>query len=357
MLFSLFKPLLYKVDAEKAHKLTIKALKSGLLPKSHNLDEHKLKTKVWGLNFDNPIGLAAGFDKNAEALSGILDMGFGFVEVGTVTPKPQDGNPLPRVFRHVSTGSVINRMGFPNGGVALFKKNIQAFRLANPDIKTPIGLNIGMNKDQTVPEDDYCLLIREIGQYADYLTVNVSSPNTPGLRDLQSPEFLKPFLKKLLKEKAILPNTPPLLVKLAPDLTDKQIVDISKVLLDVKIDGVILTNTTLDRPSVLPDDFANEKGGLSGSLVKEKSTAVIAKFFTETKGQVPIVGIGGVSSAEDVIEKMRAGASIVQLYTGLIYHGPALPNKICKKIVEFLDENGYNNISNIVGEMHGNGKK
>ncbi|MGB1077040.1 MAG: quinone-dependent dihydroorotate dehydrogenase, partial [Bdellovibrionales bacterium] len=337
---------------EKAHKLTIKGLKTGILRKCGGIDDPRLSVDFCGLSFPNPIGLAAGFDKNAEALGGILNMGFGFAEVGTVTPKPQDGNPTPRVFRHVPTGSVINRMGFPNGGVTVFQKNIVKFRASHPSLKTPVGLNIGMNKDQTEPEKDYTLLIRRIGQYADYLTVNVSSPNTPGLRDLQAPEFLKPFLTQLIAEKRKLENNPPLLVKLAPDLSDEQISGISKVLVDVKIDGVILTNTTLDRPDVLPSDFAQEKGGLSGALVKDKSTETISKFYKQTKGQVPIIGIGGISTVEDVVEKVRAGASLVQLYTGLIYNGPGLPNALCKKLVEFLEENAYKNISDLVGEDH-----
>lgn len=352
MLFSLAKPFLYKLDPEKAHNLTIKALKSCLLPSVARVEDDRLQSEFCGMTVDNPIGLAAGFDKNAEALSGLLNMGFGFVEVGTVTPKPQEGNSKPRVFRDVKTKSVINRMGFPNGGVEAFKDNIQRFRHTYPAVHVPIGINIGMNKDQEVPEDDYMFLIREVGQYADYLTVNISSPNTPGLRDLQDPAFLKPFLEKLLLEKATLPNNPPLLVKLAPDLTDSQIEDIARVLIAVKIDGVILTNTTLDRPDALPKDFSDEKGGLSGVLVKDKSTAVISKFYQATGGNIPIIGVGGVSSAEDVIEKMRAGASLVQLYTGLIYHGPLLPVDLCKKIVDFLDEKGYNSVSDLVGEAH-----
>ena len=351
-MYGLIKAFVFQLKPETAHKLTIKALKMGVLPKKNAMKDGRLESNLMGISFPNPIGLAAGFDKNAEAISGIIGMGFGFVEVGTVTPKAQVGNPTPRVFRHVATKSVINRMGFPNEGVTVFKDNIQKFRSKNSAVKVPVGLNIGMNKDQTEPEKDYRLLIQEVGQYADYLTVNVSSPNTPGLRDLQNPDFLEPFLTALMEEKGALENNPPLLVKLAPDLNEGQIKAIAKVLLRVKIDGVILTNTTLDRPDALPDDFANEKGGLSGALVKDKSTMVISKFYKETNGAIPIIGIGGVSSVDDVIEKMRAGASLVQLYTALIYHGPDLPYALCKKIVEFLAQNGYNNISELVGEDH-----
>ncbi len=351
-MYELLKPFIFQMPPETAHKVTIKALKANVVPMCKNIQDKRLETEICGMKFPNPVGLAAGFDKNAEAISGILGMGFGFVEVGTVTPKPQGGNPTPRIFRDVKTKSVINRMGFPNEGCRVFKDNIKKFRASNPSCKTPIGLNIGMNKDQTEPEKDYIYLIQEVGEYADYLTVNVSSPNTPGLRDLQSPEFLEPLLKTLISEKNKLDNKPPLFVKLAPDLTDKQISDISRVLVSIKIDGVILTNTTLERPDVLPSSFAQEKGGLSGSLVKDKSTAVISKFYKETKGKVPIIGIGGVSSIDDVIEKMRAGASIVQIYTGLIYEGPTLPKVLCKKIMDFLDKNSYKHISNLVGEDH-----
>ncbi len=353
-MYNFFKPLLFKIPAEKAHDLTIKALKSGVFPRSKIVENKRLNTHVLGLTFPNPVGLAAGFDKNAEAVAGLFALGFGFVEVGTVTPKPQEGNPQPRVFRNVKTASVINRMGFPNEGLEVFKNNIQLYRHKANKTGYPVGLNIGMNKDQTAPEADYTLLIKELGLYADYLTINVSSPNTPGLRDLQAPEFLKPFLSALIKEKQALSNNPPLLVKLAPDLDDQQITEIAKVLVEVGIDGVILTNTTLDRPDILPQSFAGEKGGLSGALVKDKSTAVISKFYKAMNGSVPIIGVGGVSSALDVVEKMRAGASLVQLYTGLVYGGPNLPSKICQDIVEFLKHNRYEHISELVGEDHRN---
>ncbi len=354
-MYNFVKPFIFKLSPEKAHALTIKALKSGMFPSCilPNVGEDPcLKTELLGLEFSNPIGLAAGFDKNAEAISGLLGMGFGFVEVGTVTPKPQIGNPSPRIFRHAETGSVINRMGFPNEGLTVFKANIQKFCAKNPHVKTPIGLNIGMNKDQTEPEEDYKALIKDLGPYADYITVNVSSPNTPGLRNLQNPEFLKPFLKTLIKEKKNLSNNPPLLIKLAPDLNEVEIQAISKVLLDVKIDGIILTNTTLDRPDLLPSEFSKEKGGLSGALLKDKSTQVISAFYKETQGNIPIIGVGGVSTAEDVIEKIKAGASLIQLYTGLIYHGPQLPSILCKNIAKILKANDCKSLSDLVGDDH-----
>ncbi len=353
-MYDFIKPLIFKLQPEMAHRLTIKALRSGLSPRCGSKNDSSLRTEICGLTFSNPIGLAAGFDKNAEALFGILGMGFGFAEMGTVTPNPQEGNPCPRIFRHVPTGSVINRMGFPNEGLGVFKDNLKKFRDKHPALKAPIGVNIGMNKDQTDPEKDYILLIQELGQYADYLTVNVSSPNTPGLRDLQNPAFLAPFLTNLMAEKDKLENKPPLLVKLAPDLSEEQISSISKVLLEVGIDGIILTNTTLDRPDSLPSTFAQEKGGLSGALLKAKSTEIIAQFYHDTQGRLPIIGIGGVSTADDVIEKMRAGASLVQLYTALVYHGPALPRQICQDLGAFLKEKNYKNISELVGEDHKN---
>lgn len=333
-LYSLARPFLFKLDAEQAHGMTIRALKMGLVPSCPTLkaDYSELKTELWGRNFPNPVGMAAGFDKNAEVIGPLFNLGFGFVEVGTVTPKPQEGNPRPRIFRDPKNGAVINRMGFPNKGLKVFKDNISEFLSQKPRPQGVIGINIGMNKDQDDPVKDYTVLIHHLGPLADYLVINISSPNTPGLRDLQQKENLAPFLDKLVevRKKACRIDPPPLLLKLAPDLTKEQQEEIAEVVLNSGIDGLILTNTTLDRPDYLSSGFKDEKGGLSGTPVKEKSTEIVKNFAALTKGKLPIIGVGGISSAQDAQEKLDAGASLVQLYSGLVYEGPYLPKIICE---------------------------
>jgi dihydroorotate dehydrogenase len=346
ILFKLGKPFLHALDAETAHTLTIHGLKTGLYPACAPKTDPRLAQNIWGKTFSNPVGLAAGFDKNADVIAPMLKMGFGFVEVGTVTPKPQGGNPRPRVFRDKANKAVINRMGFPNAGLNAFKRNVEVFRSRKSGM---IGLNIGMNKEQTEPAKDYTLLIRELGALADYLTVNISSPNTPGLRNLQEPEFLEPLLSELIAARNDLANKPPLLVKLAPDLTEQQQHDIAAVLLDVGIDGVILGNTTLDRPDYLSANFREQKGGLSGAPLTQKSTTLIRHFYKLTNGKLPIIGVGGISSAQDAYDKIRAGASLVQLYSALVYHGPALINEINKGLVTLMQKDGLDNLSDAIG--------
>lgn len=347
LLFKLGKPFLHALDPETAHQLTIKGLKTGLYPACTDKDDRRLTQTLWGKTFANPVGLAAGFDKNADVIAPMLSMGFGFVEVGTVTPKPQSGNPRPRVFRDPSHDAVINRMGFPNEGLAVFKRNVQKFRARKHGM---VGLNIGMNKEQAEPAKDYTFLIREIGALADYLAVNISSPNTPGLRNLQEPEFLKPLLGGLIAARDELANKPPLLVKLAPDLTEQQQSDIASVLLDVGIDGVILGNTTLERPDYLPASFREEKGGLSGAPLTQKSTAVIRNFYKLTNGTLPIIGVGGISCAQDAYDKIRAGASLVQLYSALVFHGPALVGGIKKGLADLLGRDGFATLTEAIGK-------
>lgn len=350
--YHILRSVLFRLDAEKAHHLTLSALKYGLGPKVTLVQDQRLRVTLWNRSFPNPVGLAAGFDKNAEALGPLFHMGFGFVEAGTVTPKPQAGNPKPRIFRDVESESVINRMGFPNGGLNKFKDNIQTFLDQKPRPNGVLGLNIGMNKSQTDPAKDYVLLVRQLGALADYLTINISSPNTPGLRDLQRREPLMDLLGQVLEERKRscgTHNPPPLLLKLAPDLDEQQQGELAGAVIDSKIDGLILTNTTLDRPESLPADFAAEKGGLSGPYVRDKSTDVIANFYKLTKGRVPIIGLGGISSGADAYEKIKAGASLVQLYTSLIYKGPQLINEINRDLLSYLDHDGFKTLSDAVG--------
>jgi len=354
-LYKFIRPGIFKIDPETAHGLTIKALKTGMIKPCSVAQSERLEQSIFGLKFDNPVGMAAGFDKNAEVIVPLLKLGFGFTEPGTVTPKPQGGNPRPRIFRDPSNNAVINRMGFPNGGVRQFKPNLDKARNdpSRPDDGI-IGVNIGMNKGQQNPAEDYLSLIKDLAEQADYLTVNISSPNTPGLRDLQEKEPLTALLKQLMKRvRQVCPDYPtPLLVKLAPDLTEKQQEEIAETLLENKVSGVILTNTTLDRPDTLPEKFASEKGGLSGAPVREKSTAVIKNFYKLTKGKLPIIGVGGIQTADHAYEKIKAGASLVQLYSGMIYEGPEIANNINRGLLDLLDQDGFNNISEAIGADH-----
>ena len=350
-LYSLARPLLFKMDAEKAHGLTIKALKSGLIPACRPVSDPALESTLWGHKFPNPVGLAAGFDKNAEVIALMFKMGFGFVEVGTVTPKPQHGNPRPRIFRCPEHEAVINRMGFPNGGMVEFKSNIERFLASGARPPGVLGLNIGMNKSQKVPAKDYCVLIKMLGPMADYLTINISSPNTPGLRDLQRREALLELLDAVKEErrKACGEYPPPLLVKLAPDLDEAQQEELATALIEAEIDGIILTNTTLERPAFLPNDFAEQQGGLSGKPLADKATEIIGRFYQLTEGKIPIIGVGGISNGADAYAKICAGASLLQIYSSLIFQGPGVVHKINQELLALLQKNGYDHVAQAIG--------
>ncbi len=350
-LYKLARPLIFKMDAEKAHGLTIKALKSGALPACKIVRDDALLQSLWGLNFNNPVGLAAGFDKNAEAIEGISKMGFGFIEVGTVTPLPQDGNPKPRIFRAPKHEAIINRMGFPNGGLDIFKTNLAATTRKDKII----GINIGMNKAQTNPAADYTTLIHALAPMADYITINISSPNTPGLRDLQSRAPLLALITAIKQALATTcgQNTPPLLVKLAPDLNEDQQKEMAQVATESGINGLILGNTTLDRPEFLPDDFRAQPGGLSGQPLTAKSTQIIHNFYALTNGAIPIIGVGGISNGAEAYAKIKAGSSLVQLYSALVYKGPTLINTINTQLLELLKADGHTNITQAIGADHG----
>ena len=354
-LYPLAKNILFKIDPESAHNTTLKALKTGLIPTCGAVNDERLHQTLWGLKFPNPVGLSAGFDKNAEVIAPMLGMGFGSVEVGTVTPKPQDGNPRPRVFRDPANDAVINRMGFPNGGMHKFKSNLEQFLAKPSKPKGVVGLNIGMNKTQKEPAKDYATLIKMLGPMADYLTINISSPNTPGLRDLQRREPLLELLAAVKEEraKACREAPPPVLVKLAPDLDDAQQEELASTLIEAKIDGVILSNTTLDRPEHLPEKFRGQQGGLSGQPLTQKSTAVVYNFYKLTDGKLPIIGVGGISNGAQAYEKIKAGASLVQLYSALIFKGPAIAKTINQELLELLEADGFKHIHDAVGAAHG----
>lgn len=352
-IYQTLRPALFKLDPETAHGAGIRALKSGLIKAPETIKDPALESMVAGLKFPNPVGMAAGFDKNAEVIGPLFKLGFGFVETGTVTPKPQRGNPRPRVFRDVVSEAVINRMGFPGEGMNAYKSNVEKFLGGSDRPSGVLGLNIGMNKSQTEPAKDYGVLIRMLGPMADYMTINISSPNTPGLRDLQKREPLLELLAAVFdeREKACGKTAPPpIFVKLAPDLDGAQQEELAAVALESGISGLILGNTTLDRPDTLNASFRAEKGGLSGQPLTDKSTAVIRNFYKLTKGAVPIIGVGGVQTAQQAYDKIKAGASLVQLYTGFIYKGPTIAHDINKGLLELLKRDGYSNITEAIGK-------
>jgi dihydroorotate dehydrogenase len=326
MLYCLARPLLFALDPETAHELTIQALaRAGRLLEWAAPHVACTPRTVMGIEFPNPLGLAAGLDKNGEAIDGLAALGFGFLEVGTVTPRPQPGNPRPRLFRLPEAQALINRMGFNNKGVDALLANVQ-----RASYRGVLGINIGKNFDTPLAQavDDYLYCLRKVYGVASYVTVNISSPNTRNLRDLQSAEALAALLSALKTEQARLADAhgryTPLVVKIAPDLTPEEIVDIARTLLEQKIDGVIATNTTTARDAVAHLPHGDEAGGLSGAPLRAKSTAVIRALAANLDGRIPIIGVGGILNGADALEKIEAGASLVQVYTGLIYRGPDL---------------------------------
>ena len=334
--YPLLRPLIFKLDAEVAHHLGMASLRlaerSGLLRLAFPEDEFVSPIEVMGLKFPNHIGLAAGLDKEGNTIDALGRLGFGFVEIGTITPRPQAGNPKPRLFRLVPHEAIINRMGFNNPGIDAGVENVRRSK----SFQGVIGFNIGKNKDTPNENaaDDYLACLRKAFGVADYIAVNLSSPNTPGLRDLQGAEASARLLETLKKEQQKLSaehgKKVPLLFKVAPDLEEEHIRDLSRVFLDGGLDGLIATNTTLDREAVSDHRFAGEAGGLSGKPVRAKSTEVLRQFSSHLGGRIPIIGVGGISSLEDAREKIAAGASLVQIYTSLIYQGPALVGKIAR---------------------------
>jgi dihydroorotate dehydrogenase len=351
--FSLCGPLLRRLDPETAHRLTLWALEHGLAPRRPADDDPILAGTLWGLAFRNPLGIAAGFDKDARAMGALLALGFGFVEVGSVTPRPQPGNPRPRIFRLPEDGAVINRLGFNNAGLEAARARLQAFRQAATAARRPlgpVGVNLGKNKDTADAASDYVLGAAALGPLADYLVVNVSSPNTPGLRALQGRAELEALLGRVM---AALPRpAPPLLVKIAPDLTAEDKADIAAVSLALGVSGLIATNTTIARPAELRGAARGEAGGLSGRPLFAPSTAVLADLYRLTEGRIPLIGVGGIASGADAYRKIRAGASLVQLYTGLVYGGPALVQSIKAELARLLRQDGFDSVAAAVGADH-----
>ena len=337
--------LLQRLDPERAHALTVRTL--SLL---HNFsappeDDPRLLIEAMGLKFPNPLGLAAGFDKNVETTQAMLAFGFGFVESGTVTPKPQSGNPRPRIFRLREDRAVINRLGFNNQGLDAARRRLAALD-GLPGIR---GINIGANKDAADRIADYVTGLRELAPLASYVTVNISSPNTPGLRGLQNRGELDHLLAAVMAARATLARRVPLLVKIAPDLDDQACADIAELALGHAVDGLIVSNTTIARPDSLRSPHRGETGGLSGRPLFKPSTEILRTMRRLTKGKLVLIGVGGVSSGEDAWAKIRAGASLVQLYTALVYEGPGLIGRIKRELLACMERDGIKSIPDAIG--------
>ncbi|KAK3857283.1 hypothetical protein Pcinc_036462 [Petrolisthes cinctipes] len=347
---NLVMPVFRHLDPEMAHSLAVTAAKYKLIPQ-FKLEESKLLgSLVFGLHFRSPFGLAAGFDKNGEAVEGLSRMGFGFVEVGSVTPQPQPGNPKPRVFRLTQDQAIINRYGFNSDGHDAVYERLS--HLPPPGQRQAVlGINLGKNKTSQDALVDYTAGVHKFGPIADYLVINISSPNTPGLRDLQQRQELEKLLKGVLEARDSLPSQhkPPVLLKVAPDISDTEKQQIAIVAVNYKVDGLVVSNTTISRPAALQSPQKEETGGLSGAPLKSLATATIKDMYRLTKGSVPIIGVGGVASGQDAYEKIRAGASLIQLYTGLIYTGPQLIPRATHELEQLLRDDGFSSVAEAVG--------
>lgn len=334
---------LRKLDPETAHGLALKALTSRLAPLPGPVSSPRLRTRVAGLDFKNPVGLAAGFDKNATVVNQLSRAGFGFVEVGAATPRPQPGNPKPRLFRLTEDQAAINRFGFNNDGMQAI-----ADRLKRRHGNIPVGVNLGANKDSDNRADDFAQVLTTTGPYVDFATVNVSSPNTEKLRDLQGRDALQALLEGVMQARTQLANPVPVFLKIAPDLTEHDLNDIAEVAAQTKIDAIIATNTTLSREG-LSSPHRDEAGGLSGKPLFEKSTRVLAQLSQMTDGTIPLIGVGGISSAQDAYEKIKAGASAVQIYTAMVYHGLSLAPRVATELDALLARDGHATLADAVG--------
>jgi dihydroorotate dehydrogenase len=337
-----------------AHQATLRMLRYGLTPRFTAPDDPVLAISLWDLDFSNPIGMSAGFDKNAEALAGLLNLGFGFAEAGTVTPEPQPGNPRPNLFRLTDDRALINRLGFPSQGVAAFARNLDRYRRSRAGGGI-IGVNVGINTGTDDPEAEIARCIGELAGNASYITINVSCPNTPGLCDLQESGRLAALIARArdAMQTAGCDRKPPLLVKIAPDLSDDELADVARVAADEGVDGLIACNTTTMRSAGLRGPGVSEKGGLSGPVLMQRSTEVLAQLYSLTGGKMPLIGCGGVASGADAYAKIRAGASLVQIYTALVYHGPRLVSDIKADLALRLRADGFSRLKDAVGADHG----
>ncbi len=360
-LFKLARPALFKLGGERAHELTLGTLRAGLYPRLDNTAHRELSQSLWGLDFPNPIGMAAGFDKNAQVPDAVLGMGFGFTEIGTVTPKPQLGNRGPRVFRLIEQRAMINRLGFNNEGHAAALARLQSrscnhcqdqSREGNPN--GIVGVNVGANKTSTDRVADYVAGLEIFQDVASYFMINISSPNTPGLRDLQAPEALDELLGACMTKRAELVDAGaprrPIIVKLSPDIASEDLPPIVARLMAHNVDGIAVSNTTLSRPaSIAGAVHGDEAGGLSGAPLFQRSTVMLARVYQLTKGDIPLIGIGGIDSGKTALAKIRAGATLVQLYTGLVYGGADLIRDMHETLSAHVRQNKYRSITDAVG--------
>ena len=345
-MFSKIRNLIFKIDPEKAHNLAIQSLKLNLV--SNVFDENKndpiFKTKIFDKEIENPIGIAAGFDKNAEVYNPLFRLGFGFVEVGTITPLKQYGNTKPRVFRLVEDEALINRLGFNNHGAEIVLDRIKL----NSKLGL-LGINIGPNKDSNDRMNDYLIGLKTFHRVADYITINISSPNTENLRNFHEETKLQELLKSIIKEKNNLNSKVPIAVKISPDIDENQINLISEILLENEIKAIIISNTSDSSRDLLSDIQKHQKGGLSGKPIEKKSNLLISKFYKLLKGKIKIIGVGGVDSGQTAYDKFLAGADFVQLYTGMVFKGPNIAGIIKKDLKELLIRDGVKNFTEIVG--------
>ena len=343
-MFNILRPLIFKFSPEVAHSLAIKALKLNNIPYSKPKDNHILETTFCEKKLSSPIGVAAGFDKNAEVYNPLFNLGFGFVEVGTITPKPQFGNPKPRVFRLEEDEALINRLGFNNSGSEQISQTIK-----ENNKKGFLGINIGPNKDSKDRVEDYLICFRKFYNLADYITINISSPNTENLRDFHNQDELNSLIDKLKNEKKELNSNIPLAIKVSPDLNDDQINEVSKIIMEQEIGIIIVSNTTDKNRENLKNINKLEKGGLSGKPIEKISNEAISKFYKILKDKTKIIGVGGVSNGQDAFEKITSGATLVQLYTGMVYRGPRIASKISKELIDLLKNKGFKNVSEAIG--------
>ena len=352
-LFGLGHSLLLALPPERAHDIAIKSLELGLYPRASEPDDKRLSQHLLGLDFPNPIGMAAGFDKNARVPRELLSLGFGFVEVGTLTPRAQSGNPQPRMFRSLTDRAVINRLGFNNEGQEA------ALRRLKPRAGGVVGINLGAGRDSKDRIGDYVSGIARMAEVASYFTINISSPNTPGLRDLQAPEALDALLKRVQDARAAMPRTHPgkpaaLLVKLAPDIADEDLPEVVRVIVSHGVDGLVVSNTTLSREGLVPEGlrdqgFAKEAGGLSGRPLFPRATRMLARVYRLTEGKLPLIGVGGIDSPETALAKVEAGASLLQLYTGLVFEGLSLIGRIKQALIEAMERAKSDTLAPLVG--------
>jgi len=346
-MFSKIRPLIFKLDPETAHDLAIKALKFNIVSQNKIKNNKSIQTEIFGKIIPNPIGIAAGFDKDAEVYNPLFKLGFGFVEVGTITPINQYGNPKPRIFRLEEDEALINRLGFNNSGSEKVRS-----RIISNSPKGLFGINIGPNKDTNNRLEDYLIGLRKFYNLADYLTINISSPNTENLKNFHNEDELNELLRLIEEEKKILKTKVPITVKISPDIQDENINIISDLLLKHNVKAVIISNTTDRNRENLSNINKLEKGGLSGKPLEKKSNELINKFYRILKNQIKIIGVGGVDSGQSAYQKIINGASLVQLYTGMIYQGPSIASKISKELINILDKEGVKNISDLVGSKN-----